>query len=550
MLDFLNIKKKATTEIGFYHSGNKRILLTGLEADLYREICWLFLCEMDHLVREFELSWIDREHKHQKSNSCHAVLYTGISDFDFKYPVHLKIAAVKHCCDILTNPNSKTPCLGYALEPLKQDSEILALMPFHWLAQRILSDFNYVAESGTLALILKTAKDNETIPDAQDFKKYGWDSFDEFELYIKEEYPINDEDTDLNKWQRVIYRLADHLLDCEYRDVHCLSANFEVYENYIKGTELLRTDFSELFNPGGTILSLIQIKEPHNIVQEIQAIAATSYFKNYKPKKDSIYWDSDKKDFVFNESKFGYVYLIQAEGTNRIKIGCSKDPQQRLAQIKSPQQPFKLKLLASIFVADCAWYEKFLHNLYKEYRIYGEWFEIPFVVKDWNEHGDQMVSFTDCDKLPSSLQVIQLVRHGKNPESCLLTMGMDIFGEDFSNILNAFVLEYCAVLGVADSASILNAVTWFGDSFTDLFFISKLTDKCIIESDLIRIFRFLIADLNFHIVPLFTESDYYTSSDLLARFSMCLRDLGFVEGRLKSNLELVADHGLSFITKA
>lgn len=114
--------------------------------------------------------------------------------------------------------------------------------------------------------------------------------------------------------------------------------------------------------------------------------------------KLAIFWDSANNKFVFDSTKIGYVYLIKAEGTNRLKIGYSKDPEKRLLAIQSPQSPFKLKLVYKELVADCASFEKFLHDYYKEYRVFGEWFEIPLEIGKLNEHGYGFVTTPDNRK--------------------------------------------------------------------------------------------------------------------------------------------------------
>jgi len=71
-----------------------------------------------------------------------------------------------------------------------------------------------------------------------------------------------------------------------------------------------------------------------------------------------------------------YVYVIHATGTNRIKLGFSIRPQERLAQLQTGS-PFPLQILA-------CWpssqeQEQQLHRHFAEFRCVGEWFEVsPF----------------------------------------------------------------------------------------------------------------------------------------------------------------------------
>lgn len=81
--------------------------------------------------------------------------------------------------------------------------------------------------------------------------------------------------------------------------------------------------------------------------------------------------------FEYNNSCVGHVYLMQAEGTNRFKIGYSKNPEQRAMSLKFPQMPFKIKLLYQFRCLNMNWWERSLHDYYSEYRVNGEWFDIP-----------------------------------------------------------------------------------------------------------------------------------------------------------------------------
>lgn len=70
----------------------------------------------------------------------------------------------------------------------------------------------------------------------------------------------------------------------------------------------------------------------------------------------------------------GYVYIIEAVGTDRFKIGYSTSPETRLAQLQTGSA-FALKLSgtwpASIEI------EKSLHERLAAYRVNGEWFHVP-----------------------------------------------------------------------------------------------------------------------------------------------------------------------------
>jgi hypothetical protein len=68
----------------------------------------------------------------------------------------------------------------------------------------------------------------------------------------------------------------------------------------------------------------------------------------------------------------GYIYFIEAIGTNRIKIGWSTNPNERLDHIAS-SCPFPVKLIKLIYgdyKTEQLWHQKFKHL-----RIYREWFK-------------------------------------------------------------------------------------------------------------------------------------------------------------------------------
>ena len=68
------------------------------------------------------------------------------------------------------------------------------------------------------------------------------------------------------------------------------------------------------------------------------------------------------------------VYFMRQGNSNYYKIGCTTNLQQRLKSIQS-YNPIKIKIVAE--VKGCHKFEKYLHRLYDDYRIRGEWFEIP-----------------------------------------------------------------------------------------------------------------------------------------------------------------------------
>lgn len=69
----------------------------------------------------------------------------------------------------------------------------------------------------------------------------------------------------------------------------------------------------------------------------------------------------------------GYVYFIQAFSGGPIKIGYSKNPQRRLAQIQT-HHPEHLDLIG-VVPANRGELEQRLHQELADWRLSGEWFE-------------------------------------------------------------------------------------------------------------------------------------------------------------------------------
>jgi T5orf172 domain len=90
-------------------------------------------------------------------------------------------------------------------------------------------------------------------------------------------------------------------------------------------------------------------------------------------------------------AKKGTVYLINAKGTNRYKIGYTNRPfEQRLTELSGGQSPFPLIATKTILVEDAHTVELGLHHKFTSFRKYGEWFEfdnrqLKEVIKTMNE---------------------------------------------------------------------------------------------------------------------------------------------------------------------
>jgi predicted GIY-YIG superfamily endonuclease len=77
-----------------------------------------------------------------------------------------------------------------------------------------------------------------------------------------------------------------------------------------------------------------------------------------------------------------YIYFIQS-GYGAIKVGMAKNPEKRLANMQT-SIPKSLRLLAAIPLPDrksARALERELHDLFKDERIRGEWFNRRIVKK-------------------------------------------------------------------------------------------------------------------------------------------------------------------------
>lgn len=79
---------------------------------------------------------------------------------------------------------------------------------------------------------------------------------------------------------------------------------------------------------------------------------------------------------------YSYVYFI-IDGHGHIKIGKADDTYKRLNELQTGN-PYKLSILLTVMmtsVNDAFSLEQELHQLFKDYRLEGEWFEAEPVLK-------------------------------------------------------------------------------------------------------------------------------------------------------------------------
>ena len=94
-----------------------------------------------------------------------------------------------------------------------------------------------------------------------------------------------------------------------------------------------------------------------------------THFTGYSP-------DIFPSSSSFERDLSGFVYLVEAVGMQRYKIGYSKEVYKRVSSIQT-STPFEISVLYRYFSTDAPQLEKLLHEYYDAYRIRGEWFELP-----------------------------------------------------------------------------------------------------------------------------------------------------------------------------
>lgn len=114
----------------------------------------------------------------------------------------------------------------------------------------------------------------------------------------------------------------------------------------------------------------------------IQEIDLVRYFNLPEKLNTSSVEELHQKFVTLSNSKWkvdysrnGYIYVINAVGTNRYKIGRTKDLERRLTELNRGQSAHELKLVFQECCADTSMLECAMHSLCSEYRVYGEWFE-------------------------------------------------------------------------------------------------------------------------------------------------------------------------------
>lgn len=104
-------------------------------------------------------------------------------------------------------------------------------------------------------------------------------------------------------------------------------------------------------------------------------------------------------------SRAGYVYLVWAVATPRYKIGKSIDPDRRLEELNE-QSCYPLILLEKHYFNDMTLHEKRIQSLLGEYRVHGEWFELPSWIL---EYTNDWLHDETCSKIKRNFQSQTLI---------------------------------------------------------------------------------------------------------------------------------------------
>jgi hypothetical protein len=196
--------------------------ITELESRLYKESCELFLANIESCENFYS------ESSKPADSTGSPLLYTGVHGFD-DFPIDLKKAAIKHCCDIMTNPDSILPSLEQGSEPFTESSSLgLLFSPLRWLEQSMKQNFAYfVRHNKILPLLWDIAIEG-------DFFKHK----DEFSEWY-DVFPVSADDTRCySKWMQLCRELSIRMLTSQF-DILGFWENPNVYKEYIRNSGLL-----------------------------------------------------------------------------------------------------------------------------------------------------------------------------------------------------------------------------------------------------------------------------------------------------------------------
>lgn len=142
-----------------------------------------------------------------------------------------------------------------------------------------------------------------------------------------------------------------------------------------------------------------------------------------------------------------FVYVLQAEGTNRFKIGYSSNPEQR-CQVINLQSPFPIKLICSYPSNNAFRDEQKLHKIFVNRRVHGEWFifesieHIKGLIDEFYEIKSMALDVEDYILDESEKNKTILKRPVKiKPSTNIKYYPLEYFADMWENVVNQLPLE-------------------------------------------------------------------------------------------------------------
>lgn len=72
-----------------------------------------------------------------------------------------------------------------------------------------------------------------------------------------------------------------------------------------------------------------------------------------------------------------YIYFLQNSNTKQVKIGCSKEPHKRMANVKYDRGNDRTHTYKPLFIAEGSFeLEKEIQDAYRRFNTKGEWFRL------------------------------------------------------------------------------------------------------------------------------------------------------------------------------
>ena len=121
------------------------------------------------------------------------------------------------------------------------------------------------------------------------------------------------------------------------------------------------------------------------------------------------------------------VYVIQAEGTDRYKIGYASCVKRRIGHLKT-SCPYPIRTVV-VFDDGTMEDERALHGVFKEYRVHGEWFCLSDKTIEWMKQG----KLSDYTKIIVAEFLLSKDLSGHLPKS-----KVDDYRKKMTEVLNGF----------------------------------------------------------------------------------------------------------------